>query len=99
MLRAASMQAARAASTLPAPTRVLVFLSKATKWLVILLLLASVGLMAIVTIGGWDALEGAKAVLIAYMAIYLILDMHGPFDGPIQLSSAPLQRALAELER
>jgi hypothetical protein len=32
-------------------------------------------------------------------AIYLILDMHGPFDGPIQLSSAPLQRALAELER
>jgi hypothetical protein len=47
--------------------------AKATKWIVILLLLASIGLMAIVTIGGWSALEGAKPVLIAYMAIYLIL--------------------------
>src|SRR3954464_8766288 len=47
--------------------------SKTTKAVVILLLLASVGLMAIVCIGGWSALEGAKAILIAYMAIYLIL--------------------------
>jgi hypothetical protein len=47
--------------------------SKATKAIVILLLLVSVGLMAIVALGGWDALEGAKAILIAYMAIYLIL--------------------------
>jgi hypothetical protein len=47
--------------------------SKATKAVVILLLLASVGLMAIVCIGGWAALEGAKAILIAYMAIYLIM--------------------------
>src|SRR3954464_13459873 len=47
--------------------------SKATKAVVILLLLASVGLMAIVCIGGWPALEGAKAILIAYMAIYLIM--------------------------
>jgi hypothetical protein len=47
--------------------------SKATKAVVILLLLASVALMAIVCIGGWPALEGAKAILIAYMAIYLIL--------------------------
>jgi hypothetical protein len=47
--------------------------AKATKWIVILLLLGSIALMAIVTIGGWDALAGAKAVLIAYMAIYLIL--------------------------
>jgi hypothetical protein len=47
--------------------------SKATKAIVILLLLVSVGLMAIVALGGWNALEGAKAILIAYMAIYLIL--------------------------
>ena len=47
--------------------------SKATKSVVILLLLASVGLMAIVAIGGWNTLEGAKAILIAYMAIYLIM--------------------------
>ena len=47
--------------------------SKATKATVILLLLAGVGLMLIVAIGGWNALEGAKAILIAYMAIYLII--------------------------
>jgi hypothetical protein len=47
--------------------------SKVTKAIVILLMLASVALMAIVCIGGWEALEGAKAILIAYMAIYLIM--------------------------
>ncbi|TPK97374.1 MULTISPECIES: DUF4239 domain-containing protein [unclassified Mesorhizobium] len=30
-------------------------------------------------------------------AIYLIVDMDSPFSGPIQVSPAPLQRALAEL--
>jgi hypothetical protein len=47
--------------------------SKATKSIVILLLLASAGLMAIVAIGGWDALEGAKAILIAYIAVYVVM--------------------------
>ena len=47
--------------------------SKATKAIVILLLLVSAGLMAIVAIGGWNALEGAKAILIAYIAVYLIM--------------------------
>jgi hypothetical protein len=47
--------------------------SKATKAVVILLLVASVVLMAIVAIGGWNTLEGAKAILVAYMAIYLIM--------------------------
>jgi hypothetical protein len=47
--------------------------SKATKAIVILLLLVSVGLMAIVAIGGWEALEGAKAILISYMVVYLIM--------------------------
>ncbi|WP_348640640.1 hypothetical protein [Mesorhizobium sp. B1-1-5] len=30
-------------------------------------------------------------------AVYLIVDMDSPFSGPIQVSPAPLQRALAEL--
>ncbi|MDX8517365.1 bestrophin-like domain [Mesorhizobium dulcispinae] len=34
---------------------------------------------------------------LAAAAIYLILDMDTPFSGPIQVSQAPLQRALAEL--
>jgi hypothetical protein len=39
-----------------------------------------------------------SAALIAG-AIYLILDMDVPFAGPIQISLAPLERALAELQR
>lgn len=39
-----------------------------------------------------------SAALIAG-AIYLILDMDVAFSGPIQISSAPLERALAELQR
>jgi protein-S-isoprenylcysteine O-methyltransferase Ste14 len=47
--------------------------SKATKAVVVLLLLVSVGLMLIVTVGGWDVLEGAKALQIGYMLVYLIM--------------------------
>jgi hypothetical protein len=47
--------------------------SKATKAVVILLLLASAALVAIVTIGGWDALQGAKSVQIAYVVLYLVI--------------------------
>jgi energy-coupling factor transporter transmembrane protein EcfT len=47
--------------------------SKAARATVLLLLLASVVLMLIVTIGGWDALAGAKAIQIAYILIYLII--------------------------
>ena len=32
-------------------------------------------------------------------ALYLIVNMDAPFDGPIQVSAAPLQRALAEMRR
>lgn len=32
-------------------------------------------------------------------AIYLIVDMDEPFEGPIQISPAPLQRALTEMRR
>jgi energy-coupling factor transporter transmembrane protein EcfT len=47
--------------------------SRATKGVVLILLLISVGLMLIVTIGGWDALQGAKPVQIAYILLYLII--------------------------
>jgi hypothetical protein len=47
--------------------------SKATKAVVILLLLVSAALVAIVTVGGWDALQGAKSVQIAYVVLYVVI--------------------------
>jgi len=47
--------------------------SNATRLIVIVLLLASAGLMIIVSIGGWDAIEGAKMVQVAYIVVYLVL--------------------------
>jgi hypothetical protein len=32
-------------------------------------------------------------------ALYLIVDLDAPFGGPIQVSSAPLQRVMAEIRR
>jgi hypothetical protein len=32
-------------------------------------------------------------------ALYLIVDMDAPFGGPIQVSSAPLQRVMAEIPK
>jgi hypothetical protein len=47
--------------------------SKATRAVVILLLLVSVALMVVISIGGWDTLEGAKAGNVFFVAFYLIL--------------------------
>ncbi len=47
--------------------------SKATKAIVTLLLIASAVLIAIVTIGGWEELQGAQIVAIAYVLLYLLL--------------------------
>ena len=47
--------------------------SKATKATVILLLVASAALVLIITIAGWDKLEGAKPFQIAYIPLYLIM--------------------------
>ncbi len=47
--------------------------SKATKAVIILLLLASAALVLVVTVGGWSALQGAKALQIAYIAVYLVI--------------------------
>jgi hypothetical protein len=47
--------------------------SKFTRAVVVVLLLVSAALVAIITIGGWDAIEGAKALQIAYIVLYLVL--------------------------
>jgi hypothetical protein len=47
--------------------------SKATRAIVVLLLLASAGLMIIITIGGWNTLEGAKPVQLGYILLYLVM--------------------------
>jgi lysylphosphatidylglycerol synthetase-like protein (DUF2156 family) len=46
--------------------------SKTTKAVVVLLLLVTAALMAIVTIGGWDKLQGAKILQVAYILLFLI---------------------------
>jgi hypothetical protein len=47
--------------------------SKATRAVVILLLLVSVALFLVVTIGGWSALVGAQAMQIFYIIVYLVM--------------------------
>jgi hypothetical protein len=47
--------------------------SKLTRLIVVLLLLVSAFLVTVVTIGGWDVLQGAKALQIAYIAVYLVI--------------------------
>ena len=47
--------------------------SKATKAAVTLLLLTSAGLTAVITFGGWAALQGAEAGAIAYILIYALM--------------------------
>ncbi len=47
--------------------------SKTTKATVILILLVSVGLMLIVTIGGWSKLQGLKPVNFTWCIVYLII--------------------------
>jgi peptidoglycan/LPS O-acetylase OafA/YrhL len=47
--------------------------SRATKIVVVALLLLSAAIMAGVTVGGWGALQGAKSLQIAYILVYLVL--------------------------
>jgi hypothetical protein len=47
--------------------------SKATKAVVILLLITSAALIAIVTIGGWSQLQGAQMVAFGYVVIYGVM--------------------------
>ena len=47
--------------------------SKATKAIVVFILLVSVALMLAVTIGGWSKLQGLKVVNFVWCAVYLII--------------------------
>jgi FtsH-binding integral membrane protein len=47
--------------------------SKATRLIVVLLLLASAFLMIVITIGAWDALVGAKPLQIIWIVLYIVL--------------------------
>jgi hypothetical protein len=66
--------------------------SKLTRVIVVLLLLVSAALVAIVTIGGWDALQGAKALQVAYIVVYVVLAV---FVGRWSRGVLPLAAALA----
>ncbi len=50
--------------------------SKATKSIVVLLLIVSVVLMLIVTLGGWSKLQGLKAVNLVWAAVYVIMAVY-----------------------
>jgi hypothetical protein len=47
--------------------------SKLMRMIVILLLLVSAFLVTVITIGGWDVLQGAKALQIAYIVVYVVI--------------------------
>jgi presenilin-like A22 family membrane protease len=47
--------------------------SKATKAIVAFLLVVSAVIVLIITVGGWSTLEGAKALQIAYILLYLLM--------------------------
>ena len=47
--------------------------SQATKMIVFVLLLASAGLISLITFGGWSNLQGDQIVSIAYIAIYCLM--------------------------
>lgn len=47
--------------------------SKLARIIVFFLLVGSAGLLLIATLGGWSELQGAKAIQIAYILIYLVM--------------------------
>jgi hypothetical protein len=47
--------------------------SKLARLLVIVLLIASAAIVLIVSVGGWDAIEGAKPVQVAFIVVYFVL--------------------------
>jgi hypothetical protein len=46
--------------------------AKSTRWLVVFLLLVTAGLAFVITIGGWERLEGGKIFAIGYIVLYLL---------------------------
>jgi presenilin-like A22 family membrane protease len=47
--------------------------SRATKTIVVVLLLVSAALTALVAVGGWGTVQGAKSLHVAYVLVYLVL--------------------------
>jgi lysylphosphatidylglycerol synthetase-like protein (DUF2156 family) len=68
--------------------------SKATKAIVILLLVVSGALVLIVTAGGWELLQGAQIVAVAYVIVYFVMAY---FVGKWNRGVLPLAAALAIL--
>jgi FtsH-binding integral membrane protein len=66
--------------------------SKATKLIVIVLLLVSVALLVIISIGGWEKLAGARPLQIAYIVLFLVLAF---FVGRWSRGVLPVASALA----
>jgi hypothetical protein len=67
---------------------------QATRAIVIVLLLVSATLVLIVTVGGWSVLQGAVAVQIGYIAVYLTLAF---FAGRWNRGVLPVSSVLAVL--
>jgi presenilin-like A22 family membrane protease len=67
---------------------------QATRATVMLLLLASAGLVLIVTLGGWKVLQGAIPVQIGYVIVYLTLAFYA---GRWNRGVLPVASALAVL--
>jgi len=76
--------------TIPAPILVML-----VAWL--MLIFASFGFRAPRNAVVVASFLVASALMAA--AVYLIIDMDAPFGGPIQVSAAPLERAVAEMQR
>jgi hypothetical protein len=67
---------------------------QATRATVILLLLVSVALILVVTIGGWSVLQGALPVQFGYIVVYLLLAFYA---GRWNRGVLPVSAALAVL--
>lgn len=67
---------------------------QATRATVVLLLLASVALILIVTVGGWGMLEGDIPILIAWVVVYLLMAF---FTARWSRGVLPMAAALALL--
>jgi hypothetical protein len=72
---------------------------QATRATVVVLLLVSAALVLIITIGGWNTLEGAVPIQIAYIAVYLVFAFYAARWNrgvlPISASLAVLLMILA----
>jgi ABC-type antimicrobial peptide transport system permease subunit len=68
--------------------------SKATKAIVAFLLIVSAVIVLIITVGGWDTLEGAKPVQIGYIIVYAVLAF---YIARWNRGALPLTAALAIL--